>query len=291
MAIVLMAIGYGRIVIVGSRDVKDFKILFYDYTGNFPEGVHKFINLYLGKYLMNYDVDLLPITINLASDSALNLITQIIRDDPMERQVIVDFSQNPVVKVYLRKLFRETNIDTYVASISGDLRIYSMRGRDGGRVLLREREHGGFPEIYSRALRAQMKSIFDEHLYLLACGLISGEVTMDIQDDENELHLPTDIVVYPFRGLGRFKRSVGPVRKIAIIGCGALGTFYAIQLALMQNMRMMRFKEVVFVDPDEIELVNFNRQVLFWGDTIGEPKAEVMADRFQKMLYLSLIHI
>ncbi len=280
-----MAVGYGRIVIIGSKEVRDFKILFYDYSGNFPVGIERFVDMYLGKYLMNYGIELEPVTINLASNGALNLVLKMMEDDPNERKVILDFSNTPAIKIYVRKLFNETHIPTYVCSLAGDLRIYNMKPMERETALLLRKEHGGFPEIYSRAVKARMKALSDEHLYLLASGLVSGEITMDIQDEENELHLSTYMLGYPFKELGRLKRHFGALKKVAIVGCGALGTFYAIQLALLQNMRMLRLKEVVFVDPDEIELVNFNRQVLFWGDTIGEPKAQVMAERFQRMVY------
>jgi len=291
-AISLVAVGFGKIYIIGSRNVKRFKILFYDYSGNFPEGIREFVNAYLGKYLIDYGIDVVPITINLVSDRALSLVNNVIHDDDNERKIILDFSTNPTVKIYVRKLSQLTGLNTYAASLAGDLKVYRfIRSKLGGRE---EKYHirgglPGFPEIYSRALKSQSSIGEGEQLYLLASGLISGEITLDIQDENFEIHTPTYEIGYPFPGLPRMVRNIGQIRKVAIVGCGALGTFYAIQLALLINMRMLRIKEIVFIDPDDIELVNFNRQVLYWGDTIKEPKASVMAERFEKMIYDPII--
>ena len=289
-AISLVAVGYGKIYIIGSRFVKDFKILFYDYTGNFPEGVSEFVDIYLGRYLMDYGIEIMPVTINLVSDRALNLIKWIIHDDDNERKILLDFSNSPTVKFYVRKLARMLELDTYIVYLAGDLRFYcfpreySEDTSDMHRKIY-IREPPGFPEIFSRAVKAQSGIRLDEHLYLMASGLACGEITMNIQDEQYEIHTPTREIVYPFEGLPKFRRTTSYFRKVAIVGCGALGTFYSIQMALLINMRLLRVKEVVFIDPDEIELVNFNRQVLYWGNTVKEPKAYVIADRFQRMVY------
>ncbi len=284
-ALALVAVGYGKIYIVGSREVKDFKILFSSYTGNFAKGVEEFVDTYLGKYLMDYGIEIVPITINLGSDSTLNLLKNIIEDDDNEQKIVLDFSTAPVIKIYLRKLIKMTRLPAYVASLAGDLKVMFLSDYINRKRKIVMPKTSGFPKVYARSVKAQSKIRPDEHLYLLASGLTIGEMTMYIQDEEGELFVPVPEIPYPFRGLGNLNTYAGSFRRVAIIGCGALGTFYAIQLALLQNMRMLRIKEVIFVDPDDIDVVNFNRQIIYWGDTIGRPKAEVMAERFQSMVY------
>lgn len=285
VALSLVAVGYGRIYVIGSREVKDFKILFSEYTGNFVEGIGKFVDTYLGKYLMDYGIEITPITINLSSESTLNLVKNIIEDDGNEKKVILDFTTAPVVKIYLRKLMRVTNLPAYIASFAGDLMIAFLDERVDERRKTTMLRSSSFPKVYARAVKAQSRTISDEHLYLLACGLALGEMTLHIQDERGELFIPTPEIMYPFEGLSGLSTYAGNFKKVAIIGCGALGTFHAIQLSLLQNMRMLRIKEIIFVDPDDIDIVNFNRQIIYWGDTIGRPKAEVMAERFQRMVY------
>ena len=59
---------------------------------------------------------------------------------------------------------------------------------------------------------------------------------------------------------------------LAVVGAGALGNFVGLGLAAAG------FRNIMFIDPDPVEVTNLNRQILFW-DAVGQPKAEALAKR------------
>jgi molybdopterin/thiamine biosynthesis adenylyltransferase len=63
--------------------------------------------------------------------------------------------------------------------------------------------------------------------------------------------------------------------SIGVVGAGALGNFVGLGLALAG------FQQMTFIDPDDIEVTNLNRQVFFAG-AVGEGKAETLADRLNR---------
>lgn len=63
--------------------------------------------------------------------------------------------------------------------------------------------------------------------------------------------------------------------NLCVVGAGALGNFVGLALAYAG------FRHITFMDPDEIETTNLNRQVFFW-DAEGLPKAEVLAERLNE---------
>jgi molybdopterin/thiamine biosynthesis adenylyltransferase len=75
--------------------------------------------------------------------------------------------------------------------------------------------------------------------------------------------------------LGYRRRKLGLVRTdpaIAVVGAGALGNFVGMGLAYSG------FRQIMFIDPDAIEITNLNRQVWFY-EAVGLYKAEVLAER------------
>lgn len=276
----LVAVGFGRIYIFGSRNLYKFKMLFDDVTGRYPEEVAKFIFRHLGKYLENYSLSIEPVSINLASEQALRLLLDLVKMDDNENKIMIDISNSYTVKYFVNKAVIKSKLPSY---------IFAPRP-DGGAFYVVDmkkdkRSYKYLGEAYAFAIKYAALPLPLWHLYLMFTGMILAEATLRIQKPPKHFFTPTPYISFPFSGLGKIKPHVGVMRKVALIGCGALGTFYAIQLALMQNMQMLRIKKLVFVDPDEVELVNFNRQVLFWGDTLGEPKAKIMAQRYKNMVY------
>jgi hypothetical protein len=77
----------------------------------------------------------------------------------------------------------------------------------------------------------------------------------------------------------RFQRPGWPPPElqpaIGIVGAGALGNFVGLGLALAG------FKILTFIDPDDIEVTNLNRQVFFAG-AVGAGKAETLATRLNQ---------
>jgi molybdopterin/thiamine biosynthesis adenylyltransferase len=65
---------------------------------------------------------------------------------------------------------------------------------------------------------------------------------------------------------------------IAVVGAGALGTWFAVALGLAQ----LRGRRVHLYDGDHVEETNLNRQVLFF-DALGRPKAPALAGRLQRL--------
>lgn len=68
--------------------------------------------------------------------------------------------------------------------------------------------------------------------------------------------------------------------KIGVVGAGALGNFVALGLAYAG------FSNITFIDPDRIELVNLNRQVLFY-DALGQSKSETLSSRLNFLFGIS----
>lgn len=65
--------------------------------------------------------------------------------------------------------------------------------------------------------------------------------------------------------------------KIVVVGVGATGC------EVSKNLALMGIGRLVLVDNDVVELSNLSRQMLFFDDDIGRPKAIVAADRLRKM--------
>jgi molybdopterin/thiamine biosynthesis adenylyltransferase len=64
--------------------------------------------------------------------------------------------------------------------------------------------------------------------------------------------------------------------KILVVGSGALGIFVGLGLAYSE------FRNIIFMDPDIVELTNLNRQVFFY-DAVGESKAKTLSMKFNKL--------
>ena len=294
-----VAVGFGKIYVIGSRYVKNFMILFDRYTGNFSRGVVEFVERHLWKFLENYGMELEAVPINLASSSALRLVEHLMRIDDSEKKIIFDLSTDLHVKLFVWKLMKYTKSTTYMALLSEGVKLYALSdlvlGEDRAFKLSSQKPAVIIRDIYSRLQKQKASKIPIEHLFLLASGLSLGEIALRVNEKlsaeggEERTFVPTKELEFPFEGAPRLRGGTLNLRKVVVVGVGALGTFYAIQLALMINLGLLRVKEIVFVDPDTIELTNFNRQVLYWGDTIGLPKAEVMAERFQRMVNGSVI--
>ncbi len=107
----------------------------------------------------------------------------------------------------------------------------------------------------------------DGVLDIIAAGLI-------LEETKNILlgGLPSsEMIGYRRPRLARPPRQL----SIGVVGAGALGNFVGLGLALAG------FKQLTFIDPDDIEVTNLNRQVFFAG-AVGEGKAETLAARLNQ---------
>ncbi|MCR8471895.1 MAG: ThiF family adenylyltransferase [Crenarchaeota archaeon] len=284
-----IAVGFGRIYIIGSRQVRDFKILFKNASGDVFRETIKFVEEHFGRYLDNYSIELNSIHINLASESALNLVKNVISEDESENKVVLDLSTDLNIKLFTWRLRSLIKVPTYIVVFCDGLKLYAL-----SEILHRSTNkiRRVVSDIFVRVQRQATSRIPIEHLFLLASGLSLGEIVMQIQggftkEDPGAYmkFTPALEVAFPFRGIPPLRAAPQRIKSIAVVGAGALGTFYAIQLATMINLKLLETREVVFIDPDRIDQTNFNRQVIYWGDTIGLSKAEVMAERFQGMIH------
>lgn len=73
-------------------------------------------------------------------------------------------------------------------------------------------------------------------------------------------------------------KSVGPISKIIVIGCGGTGSFYVRDMARLVGSMKER-PQVILVDGDKVEDKNLIRQNFVKVD-IGRNKAEVQAGRY-----------
>jgi len=65
--------------------------------------------------------------------------------------------------------------------------------------------------------------------------------------------------------------------RVIVVGLGGVGSYCAEALA------RAGVGSLVLVDGDSVSLTNINRQLLAFVDTVGLPKAEVMADRIRRI--------
>jgi len=65
--------------------------------------------------------------------------------------------------------------------------------------------------------------------------------------------------------------------SILLVGVGGTGS------EILKNLVLLGFGEIHIIDLDKIELSNLNRQFFFYNDDIGKYKAEVSAEKSQKL--------
>ena len=65
--------------------------------------------------------------------------------------------------------------------------------------------------------------------------------------------------------------------KLLVIGAGALGN------EILKNASLLGFRQVVIVDMDRIDETNLSRTVLYRQENIGEFKANVAAQMYQRI--------
>jgi hypothetical protein len=107
----------------------------------------------------------------------------------------------------------------------------------------------------------------DGVLDIIAAGLILEETKKVLLGES----LSPEVISYRRPRLARTSRWPA----IGVMGAGALGNFVGLGLALAG------FQHLTFIDPDDIELTNLNRQV-FFAEAVGAGKAETLAARLNQ---------
>ena len=72
-------------------------------------------------------------------------------------------------------------------------------------------------------------------------------------------------------------------KKMLVVGSGALGIFVGLGLAYSG------FRQIIFMDPDVVEVTNLNRQVFFY-DAVGESKAKTLSTKLNALFGLDSNH-
>src|SRR5258705_8632253 len=100
----------------------------------------------------------------------------------------------------------------------------------------------------------------------LRTAKMEGMVFTDVEIERYARHL----VLREVGGPGQQKLKAA---SALIVGTGGLGSPAALYLAAAG------VGTIILVDPDEVDLSNLQRQVLYAEDDVGRPKAEAAADR------------
>jgi molybdopterin/thiamine biosynthesis adenylyltransferase len=111
---------------------------------------------------------------------------------------------------------------------------------------------------------------FDDGVFdIIASGIILEEAKNLLMGGE----VSESLITYR-----RKKETVQAVNEvnICVVGAGALGNFVGLGLVLSG------FRNITFMDPDLIETVNLNRQVLFY-DAVGSSKSETLSARLNDL--------
>ncbi len=118
--------------------------------------------------------------------------------------------------------------------------------------------------------RARKSESLDPIMATMTAGLVLEEIKKYLMGDDDFERIKFN---YEF---GIKKTADFCDAKVLVVGAGALGNFVVSELAMLGIVRMDVY------DPDVIEMVNLNRQIFFY-DSVGEKKAEVLVKRAGKM--------
>jgi sulfur-carrier protein adenylyltransferase/sulfurtransferase len=129
--------------------------------------------------------------------------------------------------------------------------------------VLNKLHHGVSPDVLNSATDAEIDLISALHRK----NLIASLPTMDISYlDRNLGHILT-LTSEPIKALERIRSSV-----VCILGLGGIGS------VVLQHLAGIGVRNYIFVDSDNVEVSNLNRQYIFSQSDIGRPKTEASRD-------------
>ena len=161
------------------------------------------------------------------------------------------------------QLARETSIPVVAGSASGRLGLWGPATADAVAMRFSDRSE---PPLLSQIIAALL--VEDLRKALLPLPDEAGRA-----DQPNLLSLPESSST----GRARYLPLSSSWRGIALIGAGALGTWFGLGLGLAGLAAALSI-----YDDDEIDETNLNRQILFY-EAVGQPKAPVLAARLQEL--------
>jgi molybdopterin/thiamine biosynthesis adenylyltransferase len=146
---------------------------------------------------------------------------------------------------------------------------YERNGKQGLNVFsyLKGREWQELEQIVSRYNLPN--SHFDDGVLDIIIAGIVLEETKNLLMDQN---VSNDLISYHRINI----KNLNDQLKILIVGSGALGIFVGLGLALSG------FRNLTFMDPDNVEVTNLNRQVLFYN-AIGKRKAITLSKKLNTL--------
>jgi molybdopterin/thiamine biosynthesis adenylyltransferase len=178
-------------------------------------------------------------------------------------RLIVDLSHYGLAnKLLLEKGFQEN-----IPIIRGFC--YEKNGKQGFKVFsyVKGREWRELEHIVS-TFNLPNCHFDDGVLDIIIIGIILEETKNLLMDQDAS----DDLISY-----NRLKIKIPNAQpKILIVGSGALGIFVGLGLAYSG------FRNLTFMDPDNVEVTNLNRQVLFYN-AIGESKAKTLSKKLNTL--------
>lgn len=177
--------------------------------------------------------------------------------------LVVDLSQYGLAdKILLEQAFQQRL--TVIRALS-----WQDEGEEGFKIFsyVQGREWLDLQEIVCPLNLPGQTKANDGVLDIIAAGLILEETKKVLLGES----LSPEVISYRRPRLARTSRWPA----IGVMGAGALGNFVGLGLALAG------FQHLTFIDPDDIELTNLNRQV-FFAEAVGAGKAETLAARLNQ---------
>jgi molybdopterin/thiamine biosynthesis adenylyltransferase len=177
--------------------------------------------------------------------------------------LIVDLSHYGIAnKLLIEKGFRDN-----IPIIRGYC--YQENGKQGFKVFsyLKGREWQELEKIISKQ-NFPNDHFDDGAMDIIVTGIVLEETKNLLMDQD----VSDDLISYHRKNI----KNPNDQPNVLIVGSGALGIFVGLGLAFSG------FRNLTFMDPDNVEVTNLNRQVLFYN-AIGERKAITLSEKLNTL--------
>jgi len=170
-----------------------------------------------------------------------------------DSKAIIDLSNYNLAKKQLIELSYLYEIPLILSSISNKIKIFTYK---------KGREWKTLEEILSEKELPSKRDVD-----IISSGLSSGLMLEETKNILMDKYISDSLIKYNLAEDKNYKNI-----KALVVGAGALGNFVGLGLASLGVER------IDFIDPDNIEETNLNRQIFFY-ESVGKPKAKILAKR------------
>jgi molybdopterin/thiamine biosynthesis adenylyltransferase len=170
-----------------------------------------------------------------------------------DSKAIIDLSNYNLAKKQLIELSYLYEIPLILSSISNKIKIFTYK---------KGREWKTLEEILSEKELPSKRDVD-----IISSGLSSGLMLEETKNILMDMHI-SDLLIKYDTAEDKYYKNI----KALVVGAGALGNFVGLGLASLGVER------IDFIDPDNIEETNLNRQIFFY-ESVGKPKAKILAKR------------